>query len=101
MFRVVAGAAVVAAAIGFPAVGVIAGHSGASKLIACSPGKYTNSSGNCVEDPDGNQNGVAVCRDGTESHSQHRSGTCSGHGGVDHWSGWNQDHSGNLDPVSA
>lgn len=27
----------------------------------------------------------AVCRDGTYSFSQHRSGTCSGHGGVARW----------------
>ncbi len=27
----------------------------------------------------------AVCRDGTPSFSQHRSGTCSGHGGVANW----------------
>jgi hypothetical protein len=28
---------------------------------------------------------TAVCKDGTYSHSQHRSGTCSGHGGVARW----------------
>ena len=27
----------------------------------------------------------AVCRDGTYSFSRHRSGTCSGHGGVARW----------------
>ena len=27
----------------------------------------------------------AVCNDGTLSHSAHRSGTCSGHGGVREW----------------
>ena len=27
----------------------------------------------------------AQCRDGSYSYSQHRSGTCSHHGGVDHW----------------
>jgi hypothetical protein len=101
MFRVIAGAVVIAAGVVFPVVGVIAGHNGVSKTVACPPGTYQNSSGNCVEHPDGNQNGIAVCRDGTESHSQHRSGTCSGHGGVDHWSGWNQDHSGNPDLLSA
>jgi hypothetical protein len=101
MFRVVAAAAVVAAAVGFPAVGVIAGHSGVSKPFACSPGTYRNSSGNCVEDPDGNKNGTAVCRDGTESHSESRSGTCSGHGGVQRWSDWNQGASGSPDFVSA
>jgi hypothetical protein len=29
----------------------------------------------------------AVCADGTWSYSQHRSGTCSGHGGVHWWTG--------------
>jgi hypothetical protein len=28
---------------------------------------------------------TAVCRDGTYSSSQHRSGTCSHHGGVGRW----------------
>lgn len=28
---------------------------------------------------------TAVCNDGTSSYSQHASGTCSWHGGVDHW----------------
>lgn len=30
---------------------------------------------------------TAVCADGTWSYSQHRSGTCSGHGGVHWWTG--------------
>lgn len=29
----------------------------------------------------------AICRDGSYSHSQHRSGTCSFHGGVAYWTG--------------
>jgi hypothetical protein len=28
---------------------------------------------------------TAQCKDGTMSHSQHRSGTCAGHGGVANW----------------
>jgi hypothetical protein len=28
---------------------------------------------------------MATCRDGVYSYSQHRSGTCSGHGGVFRW----------------
>ena len=28
---------------------------------------------------------TAVCKDGSSSYSQHRSGTCSGHGGVEKW----------------
>lgn len=27
----------------------------------------------------------AICKDGTESKSKHRSGSCSGHGGVKEW----------------
>jgi hypothetical protein len=52
-------------------------------------GYYTNSSGHVVPRPCGNTrtdapppNSTAVCRDGTYSYSEHRSGTCSGHGGV-------------------
>ena len=44
---------------------------------------YTNVDGNEVERPDSSSSGAsAKCKDGTYSHSQHRSGTCSGHGGV-------------------
>lgn len=47
---------------------------------------YTNSAGNTVESPDYNPTGAsAMCVDGTFSHSQTASGTCSSHGGVDHW----------------
>jgi hypothetical protein len=47
---------------------------------------YTNVDGNQVERPDGSSAGAsAKCNDGSYSHSQHRSGTCSGHGGVDQW----------------
>jgi hypothetical protein len=51
---------------------------------------YTNSQGNRVHSPAHSDNGVpegatAVCRDGSYSFSQSRRGTCSHHGGVDHW----------------
>jgi hypothetical protein len=51
---------------------------------------YTNSDGQRVHSPAYSTGGVpagatAQCRDGTYSFSQHRSGTCSHHGGVDHW----------------
>lgn len=47
---------------------------------------YTNSDGNVIESPSSNQSGAtAKCKDGSYSHSQHRSGTCSGHGGVAEW----------------
>jgi len=50
---------------------------------------YVNSSGNVVHSP-AYSNTVPVgasaqCRDGTYSFSQHRSGTCSHHGGVAQW----------------
>jgi hypothetical protein len=52
---------------------------------------YTNVDGNSVHSPAQTSNGqapagaTAQCRDGSYSFSQHRSGTCSGHGGVDRW----------------
>jgi hypothetical protein len=50
---------------------------------------YINSSGNCVpnpvEAPVAPAGATAKCKDGEYSFSQHRSGTCSGHGGVAQW----------------
>lgn len=52
---------------------------------------YTNSDGNQVQSPSySTDNSVpagatAKCNDGTYSFSQHRSGTCSHHGGVAEW----------------
>ena len=50
---------------------------------------YTNVDGDEVHSPaysDSVPAGAsAVCRDGTYSFSQHRQGTCSGHGGVASW----------------
>lgn len=52
---------------------------------------YTNVDGNTVHSPASTSNGSipagasARCRDGTYSFSQHRSGTCSHHGGVSVW----------------
>jgi Protein of unknown function (DUF3761) len=51
---------------------------------------YTNSNGDRVHSPAYSPSAVpggatAVCRDGTYSFSQHRSGTCSHHGGVAKW----------------
>jgi cytoskeletal protein RodZ len=52
---------------------------------------YTNSSGNTVHSPATTSDGsvpagaTAQCRDGSYSFSQHRNGTCSGHGGVASW----------------
>jgi hypothetical protein len=57
----------------------------------CGPGDYTNSNGNCVQDPTqaptAPPGATAQCRDGDWSFSQHHSGTCSGHGGVAQWLG--------------
>lgn len=52
---------------------------------------YTNSDGNAVHSPASTTDGsipegaTAKCVDGTYSFSQHRSGTCSRHGGVSSW----------------
>lgn len=52
-------------------------------------GTYTNSYGNKVPSPyaapSAPAGASAQCRDGTYSFSQHRSGTCSHHGGVAEW----------------
>jgi sRNA-binding protein len=57
----------------------------------CPNGTYENSSGNIVCKPYATTNGeqpagaTAECEDGTYSFSEHRSGTCSSHGGVKRW----------------
>jgi hypothetical protein len=56
----------------------------------CTNGTYVNSSGNTVCKPEESSSGppagaTAECEDGTFSFSEHRSGTCSGHGGVERW----------------
>lgn len=38
-----------------------------------------------AEQPLQESSATAICRDGTYSHSAHRSGTCNHHGGVDQW----------------
>lgn len=52
-------------------------------------GTYTNVDGNEVPSPyyapSAPSGATAECRDGTYSFSQHRSGTCSHHGGVADW----------------
>ncbi|WP_096439014.1 DUF3761 domain-containing protein [Mycobacterium shigaense] len=51
----------------------------------CPAGQDQESPG-CVEKPDPNSSGaMARCRDGSYSHSQTHSGTCSGHRGVAQW----------------
>jgi Protein of unknown function (DUF3761) len=54
----------------------------------CPPETYKNVDGNCVERPTiPNDRGAATarCRDGENSYPQHRTGTCSRHGGVKAW----------------
>jgi Protein of unknown function (DUF3761) len=55
----------------------------------CADDSYTNSSGHCVHRPEAApsapQGASAKCKDGTYSFSEHRRGTCSGHGGVANW----------------
>ncbi|MGQ4601001.1 DUF3761 domain-containing protein [Nocardia sp. R6R-6] len=58
-------------------------------LIACGASEYESADHVCgprpqqaPATPDG---ATAQCRDGSYSFSRHRSGTCSHHGGVDHW----------------
>ncbi len=50
---------------------------------------YRSSDGSCVHVPyhtsEHVQGEIAVCRDGTHSVSHHHQGTCSHHGGVEHW----------------
>lgn len=52
-------------------------------------GTYTNVDGNKIPNPysapSAPSGATAQCRDGTYSFSQHRSGTCSHHGGVGEW----------------
>lgn len=58
----------------------------APPAAACPSGTYEAASGDCVESPNGSYAGAsAICQDGTASHSQTRSGTCSRHGGVAQW----------------
>lgn len=59
---------------------------------ACGADYYRNADGVCVHRPvqapaaNGPPAGAsAKCKDGTYSFSQHRQGTCSGHGGVATW----------------
>jgi hypothetical protein len=56
---------------------------------ACGWDYYRNSDGRCVHRPvtapAAPPGATAKCNDGTYSFSQHRQGTCSGHGGVAVW----------------
>ena len=55
-------------------------------LASCSSSDYENIDGECIPRPNGDSSGAsAQYEDGSYSYSTHRSGTCSGHGGVDQW----------------
>ena len=57
--------------------------------VDCGGDYYVNVDGNCVHRPEqaptAPAGATARCVDGTYSFSQHRSGTCSHHGGVAEW----------------
>jgi hypothetical protein len=71
------------AAVAPPAAG------SAQQSGSCDADYYRNSDGNCVRRPEqadaAPAGATARCSDGKYSFSQHRQGTCSGHGGVTHW----------------
>lgn len=66
-------------------------YPGTSEANLIEHGHYVNSSGQVVHSPAHTVTGTAPggataqCRDGSYSFSQHRSGTCSRHGGVAQW----------------
>jgi hypothetical protein len=66
-------------------------NTGTSNTALSNNNTYVNSDGNTVHSPAASTDGsvpagaTAQCRDGSYSFSQHRSGTCSGHGGVARW----------------
>ncbi len=69
-------------------VAVFVGQAGDAFAYACNDRSYVNSSGQVVHSPTcagAAGHHEAICRDGSESHSEHRRGTCSHHGGVARW----------------
>jgi hypothetical protein len=59
-----------------------------ASAFACNNNQYVNVSGHLVHSPTCETepgHHTAHCRDGSESFSEHHQGTCSHHGGVDHW----------------
>ncbi|MET8429979.1 DUF3761 domain-containing protein [Nocardia sp. NPDC004860] len=80
-----------AAAAFIGASSALAGPAVAAPVLhtACAASEYENVSGACVprpeQSPTAPDGATARCKDGTYSFSQHRSGTCSHHGGVAAW----------------
>lgn len=97
--RAVVVSAIAAAALGAAPAIVTSGPTTVS--ASCGAGYYQNSDGQCIPDPPSGlppggapglvgsggapSGATALCRDGDYSFSTHRSGTCSGHGGVRQW----------------
>jgi hypothetical protein len=81
--RLIAAGLVTGAALVAP-VSIAAGP---TILASCPGGYYENVDSQCIPGPDagGSGNPTAQCEDGSYSYSTHRSGTCSGHGGVAQW----------------
>jgi hypothetical protein len=65
------------------------GNGAGTNSGACGSDEYRNVDGACVPRPTQAAappaGATAECNDGTYSFSQHRSGTCSHHGGVKRW----------------
>lgn len=79
MFRLFGVAAVVVA---------LAAQSDEAFAYVCNNNHYVNVSGHLVHSPSCGKEHIkptADCRDGSVSFSEHHQGTCSHHGGVDHW----------------
>lgn len=79
----------VLAAVVFGLVSPAAPSQALVQVPMCSANQYKNSYGKCVnrprKAPRAPAGATAQCRDGSWSFSQHRSGTCSHHGGVSRW----------------
>lgn len=66
--------------------GSLSSSSGSPSTGSSSGDGYYNSDGVWVPSPGSSSSGASArCNDGSYSYSTHRSGTCSGHGGVDVW----------------
>lgn len=81
-------AALVAGGLGFAISGAAPALAAPPPILLsmCSGSEYENVDGDCIPRPSGESSGAtAMCEDGSYSYSTHRSGTCSGHGGVSEW----------------
>ena len=66
----------------------LTGQTREAAAYACNNRYYVNSSGHLVHSPSCGREHLqrtAECRDGSVSYSEHHRGTCSHHGGVEHW----------------